>query len=371
MTTAAQSAIQRYNELMNQRAADNYIAMSGPRGPKEPGLMGQLVPAVVPSLALGAGTGYLKSEAGKEMLAGLKEKIRSSLGMSVAKGSAKEVLADGAQEAATKAVTKGLPTTAVTASAPTAGTAATTTATTIPAQGLAAIPAYVGPAVGAVGMYDLFKNKRTGVRGVAQGAASGAAMGSYFGAPGAIAGGIIGGGIGLANTLGGSKNRWKEEQDRAQKLADKGIIGWDQLVAATPKLTGGRSKSELIAIEQAKKAAGQYSNEDFARTRDVKYLKPEDIWGYSAFGERFGNDWLGKYNEDQRRKISQAYLNAGALSEGRGQIKLRDNDQVRSQIASILADPGFKVEAASVSPQSKIIRLPTGAGVMVDKKKKE
>lgn len=122
----------------------------------------------------------------------------------------------------------------------------------------------------------------------------------------------------LANKMG-DKDRWKTEGKRLNKLRDAGI-NIPQMESDT--LSRGRSKKELIAIEEQKAAQGLPSNVEFARTRDEKFLKPEDIWGYSTFFKKYGNDWLGKFTEQQRRDIAQQALNAGAVKEQRGTIDI-------------------------------------------------
>jgi len=122
----------------------------------------------------------------------------------------------------------------------------------------------------------------------------------------------------LANKMG-DKDRWKTEGKRLNKLRDAGI-NIPQMESDT--LSRGRSKKELIAIEEQKAAQGLPSNVEFAQTRDEKFLKPEDIWGYSTFFEKYGNDWLGKFTEQQRRDIAQQALNAGAVKEQRGTIDI-------------------------------------------------
>lgn len=214
---------------------------------------------------------------------------------------------------------------------------------------LGSIAPYAGLAGAGLGAYGLYNALDSGDK--KSGALSGAALGGGLAAAAPLVGlgpvgwGALGlaalggglGGFGLTSAFG-SKNRWKEEQDRVGKLADKGVTGWKELQATYPKLTKGRSIGELVAIEEANKAAGKHNNVDFARTRDIKYLKPEDIWGYSTFGEKFGNDWLGKYTEGQRRGIAQQLLDAGAVTEGRGQIKV-DWNKYQPQIADALKAP--------------------------------
>lgn len=200
---------------------------------------------------------------------------------------------------------------------------------------------YLGAAGAAYGAYNAFEGVRK--KDPLQAGLGGAGVGLGLNAMG-YALGPYGWAAMLAAPAAGAlinkwtdKDRWKEEQDRAQKLADAGVSGWEELVKTQPKLTEGRSLEELIAIEDAKKARGQYSNVDFARSRDEKDLRPEDIWGYSTFGEKYGNDWLGKFNEDQRRGVAQKYLDAGAIDEGRGQIKINSNPELEKMIEDYLA----------------------------------
>ena len=144
---------------------------------------------------------------------------------------------------------------------------------------------------------------------------SGAVIGSYFGpigtAIGAGAGLIV---AGVAETF--DTNRWRTEGNRLQALIDDGVEIPESMRGAM-QLTRGRSKGELV--EQAR-AAGLDTR--FAETRDEKYLKPEDIWGNATFFEKYGNDWLGKFSEQERRDIAQRALDAGAVREHKGTIDI-------------------------------------------------
>ena len=228
------------------------------------------------------------------------------------------------------------------------GLAAGTTPATSTLASIAPYAGLAGAALGTYGMHNALKSgdKKSGaLSGLALGGCLAAASPLLLGT-GPVGWGVLGaaalggglGGYGLTS-IAGSKNRWKEEQGRVGKLADKGVTGWKELQATMPKLTKGRSKGELVSIEEANKAAGKHSNVDFAKTRDTKYLKPEDIWGYSTFGEKFGNDWLGKFSEKQRRETAQQLLDAGAVSEGRGQIKV-DWDKYKPVTAGPAATTG-------------------------------
>lgn len=106
-------------------------------------------------------------------------------------------------------------------------------------------------------------------------------------------------------------NKYLSEWRRAQALRNQGI-NWNW---TKDKQAHGLSKQELI--DRAKKNNG---NVKFAETRDEKYLTPDEIAGYATFGEKFGADWVDKYNTQQRRDIAQKVLNAGAAREHKGTI---------------------------------------------------
>lgn len=196
------------------------------------------------------------------------------------------------------------------------------------------------PVAGGVGALDLFSNKRHGGRGAAQGAASGAAIGSFFGLPGAAIGAGVGG---LAGYFGnfGDKDTWKTEQDRVAKLHDQGIAFPDAV-----QLSAGRSKDELVAIEKAKQAAGGYGNTAFATSRNESDLTAKDIWGYGAFGEAFGNNWMGS-SEAAREAIANEALKQGLVREHDGTIDLNLTPELKA-----FAEAQFKTPTATPTPQA-------------------
>lgn len=200
------------------------------------------------------------------------------------------------------------------------------------------------PVAGALGLGELLLNKRHGGRGAAQGAASGAAIGTGI-APGigTLIGALAGGGLGYFGNFG-DVDRWNTEQGRSQDLVKKGVTGWDKLASTMPQLSKGRSKDELTRKDLApdfigKDSQGNWVNNKFAQSRNEKDLRPEDIWGYSAFGETFGNDWLGKYSEDQRRQIAQKALDLGAVKEKYGSIDLGNLDELKTFAGSLPSAP--------------------------------
>lgn len=196
---------------------------------------------------------------------------------------------------------------------------------------------YLGAAGTAIGAYNAYKGiegknpMRAGLGGA--GAALGLNAMGYALGPYGWAAMVAAPAVGALVNKMGDKDRWKTEGKRLDDLRKRGI-NVPQMEGDS--LSGGRSRDQLVAIEEAKKARGQYSNVDFARSRNVADLKPEDIWGYSAFFDHYGNDWLGKKTEQERRDIAQKALSSGAVREHHGTIDV---------------DWG-KVDAAPNSPQT-------------------
>ncbi|MCB0319329.1 MAG: hypothetical protein KDD60_00305 [Bdellovibrionales bacterium] len=130
----------------------------------------------------------------------------------------------------------------------------------------------------------------------------------------------------LVGKLFGSKQKWKTEGNRLADLEKKGIQIPEELQGAR-KLTHGRTKEELVdrsvpADFVGFKEDGTWTNNKFAISRDEKDLKPEDIWGYSAFFEKFGNDWLGKFSGEDRRAIAEKALELNCVKEHHGTIDI-------------------------------------------------
>ena len=139
----------------------------------------------------------------------------------------------------------------------------------------------------------------------------------------------------------GDKDMYLKEHRKLLGLQKQGINVPEQWIEAT-RLAKGRSKQELVDIERQKEQAGQYSNVKFAESRDVADLKPQDIWGYSAWLKRFGNDWLEKYSEDQRKQIAQAALDRGLVKESHGSINVKFTPELENDIANIAPQESSK-----------------------------
>lgn len=193
---------------------------------------------------------------------------------------------------------------------------------------------FVLPAAGALGAIDLASRGDVSKgRGALQGAASGAALGSYFGPVGALAGGVIGG-------VGGLAKGWLDdpktevEDKRVGKLQDRGVTGFEETFRATAD-PHAWYRQDLAPNFVGTAPEGTWTNNRFAMSRNEADLRPEDVWGYAAFGEKFGNDWFQKFTADQRRAIAQAALNRGAVDEHHGTIDVNWSRDLENDIANI------------------------------------
>lgn len=184
----------------------------------------------------------------------------------------------------------------------------------------------IAPAAGALGAYDLFSNygDRSDLMNIGEGAASGAAMGSFFPGAGTLIGGAVGGLVGLGLSMfGGDEDKWKTEGQNLVKLHEKGVYVPENLMASMP--TSGRELEDLIVKDLprdfiGRDSNGNWVNNKFASSRDVKDLRPEDIVNYSAFAEN-DPDWFRKPLEE-RLVFADNALKSNAVKEGHGTIKV-------------------------------------------------
>ncbi len=152
--------------------------------------------------------------------------------------------------------------------------------------------------------------------------------------PGRVILGMATGGLSeVANASGlfGSKERFKDEYNRAQKLRDAGI-NWN-FNADAP--TSGRSRDSLIAD-----ALSTGGNVDFARTRDENLLGGKDLVGYSFLPETFGAAYANA-GLDKQIAAAQMAADAKAVREHHGTVDWNGgfNDDLKSKIAAFLAGP--------------------------------
>jgi hypothetical protein len=104
-------------------------------------------------------------------------------------------------------------------------------------------------------------------------------------------------------------------------------------------------------------------NNKFARTRDVKDLRPEDVVGQQVMFESFGDDWIGSFTHQQRLAIAKKALDDGMITEGRGMIDFKDPKYVEElyryaeqiQKGEIdIANPEAQTPAQN-NPQSQVV----------------
>lgn len=178
-----------------------------------------------------------------------------------------------------------------------------------------------------------------GMGGLTAGVGAGMALTSVgialgpVGWAGLLVGGLLGGGL-LGSRLG-DRDKWKTEGKRMSKLQNQGVQIPDVLLHSQ-KLQRGRSKEELVHPNFSADFVGMtpdgWVNNKFALSRDEKDLKPQDIWGNAAFFEKFGNDWLQKFSEDQRMAIAQLALEAGLVKEHHGTIDVNWTPEIEAAI---------------------------------------
>jgi len=99
--------------------------------------------------------------------------------------------------------------------------------------------------------------------------------------------------------------------------------------------------------------AGTWTNNVFAKSRNVADLRPEDIWGYADFVKKFGPSYMGG-SEENRRAIAQAALNMGLVKEHHGTIDVNATPELmdvwnRLQGQGVAAKP----PQGTNKPQSK------------------
>jgi len=172
-----------------------------------------------------------------------------------------------------------------------------------------------------------------------------------------------------------TSDKWKTEGNRLKGLIDRGINIPEEMRAAMYQ-TRGRKKSELINPYLPQDFRGdtpQYGwvNNKFANSRNEADLTARDIWGYSTFFDKFGNDWLGKMNEKQREAIANKALERGAVREHHGTIDINWSPELEADIAAIRgpnmipkAQPGKPQAAPAPQPQT----TPTVQGNQVNRK---
>lgn len=330
---------------LNANDYQSYLQQTG-QAPKKPTLAQQVLPIAAGAGAMALGSGLVSNPSGTiqgiaNIPGMIADKVSSgynaltSLG-SGAGASAAPAAAAAAAPAAQTSIAGALPIDQAANDAFNAGANA-------------AQPGFMqgwgGTALGAAG---LGLGAYNALQGIKKGNELQAGLGGLGAAAGfnALAGSSLGAGLGLtalgpvgwaamaalpvaASFLGGlgDKDQFKTEGDRLSKLREQGVFVPQGMEAE--RLTKGRSKEELIALERSRGEAG---NVKFAESRNEADLRPVDIVGYAAFAEQ-DPTWFQKPLEE-RLAIADQYLKAGAVREAKGSIYL-DPSKLQTQATGV------------------------------------
>ena len=109
------------------------------------------------------------------------------------------------------------------------------------------------------------------------------------------------------------------QADRRSALLKSGVTGYEDFL---------------------KNTEGTVSDKGFEASRDESLMTPEQVWGGTGMFETFGNDWLGKYGEEDRRAISQGLIDQGLIDEKKGGIYIKDQEAARKLAAELVPTPG-------------------------------
>jgi len=125
----------------------------------------------------------------------------------------------------------------------------------------------------------------------------------------------------IRDFFGGDGDKYKEEGNRLSELRDQGTFIPDEIFNTMPN--HGRSKDELKNQSVADDfigfdPSGNWTNNKFNESRDLKDLRPEDIVGYATWAER-DPLWFEKPLQE-RLNVANAALQANAVKEHNGTI---------------------------------------------------
>jgi hypothetical protein len=119
-----------------------------------------------------------------------------------------------------------------------------------------------------------------------------------------------------------TSDKWKDEGNRLKKLEEQGVD-------VAPEHEGrmyqqrGMKFDDLLNKNLSRDFKGYdpkygWVNNAWTLSRNEADLAPEDIIGTATMYEKFGKDWMGKYNTKQRLAIAKSVLDNKALDEHQG-----------------------------------------------------
>jgi hypothetical protein len=141
----------------------------------------------------------------------------------------------------------------------------------------------------------------------------------------------------------GQKSTKAHQADRMRHLIDTGVTGYEDFANQTYAgdqeyrdqfkdrigNSAGLRKDlapDFVGIDPA---SGRWINNAYAQSGDLSTLRPEDAWGSVGAFRTFGSDWLGKLNEEQRRKITQGLLSEGLFHSDKGDLLVSDPNRAQ------------------------------------------
>lgn len=211
---------------------------------------------------------------------------------------------------------------------------------------------------------------------------TGAVPGLLEAAPGTVGAGILPA-LGVAagaytgyQSILGAKNAFQDKKlDTQQKLAlalpTFGLsLFSDQLGIGRPSTKEIQQKRRDDLIKQNVTGYQNYAtgntfdvrpeiDKGFDQSRNESMLTPEQVWGSEAMFETFGNDWLGKYDEAQRREISNRLIQSGGVRESRGGLYVDDKDKAKT-IANEVIGGGVPAKSPLGQSVATAIQRPIG-----------
>ena len=155
----------------------------------------------------------------------------------------------------------------------------------------------------------------------------------------------------LANKFLGNGDKWKTEGNKLNHLNNKGTYlpdNWETLIPSGGRSFDEMQRNDLAADYIGRDSKGDWVNNKFNQSRDVKDLRPEDIVNYSTFAEHDA-DWFKK-PLSERLGLAGDVLNQGLVSEGKGSVDVNWDKYAPVAAAAAPAASGTPAKGTRLSP---------------------
>lgn len=146
------------------------------------------------------------------------------------------------------------------------------------------------------------------------------------------------------------KPKTEVEDKRVRELTEKGVRGFDKIFKKTDD-PNAWYRNDLAADHIGMAQDGEWNNNKFAQSRDVNDLRAEDVWGYGAWGEKFGNQWLEGASEEQRRQIANEALKRQLIKEHHGTIDIGADASFDQYAQDVMGGKAPAQQAQAPAPQ--------------------